>query len=273
MNASWELKMLFRVVFCAGVMVLVFTGNLAGEVTTVDSITITILYDNVTAREDLIPSWGFSCLIQGLEKTILFDTGADGPTLLANMKRLNLDPQVIDVIVLSHMHGDHTGGLAHILRENSNSTVFLLDSFSEHLQAEVSAGGGRLEVVHDPLEICEDALLTGEMGTTIPEQGLILTTTQGLVIITGCAHPGIVEMVEKSIELGNLSPHLVMGGFHLFGTSRQRIRDIINQFRDIGVQKVCPCHCTGPEAMEMFQKGYGRNYIPCGAGQVISLSP
>jgi 7,8-dihydropterin-6-yl-methyl-4-(beta-D-ribofuranosyl)aminobenzene 5'-phosphate synthase len=271
MMSNRESVMLFRVVLYACALLSALAGDSAGKEATVDS--ITIVYDNTTTREKLIPSWGFSCLIQGLEKVILFDAGADGPTLLANMQHLDLNPQMIDAVVLSHMHGDHTGGLADILRENPGVTVFLPDSFPEHLKAEVNDAGGTLVAVHDPLEICAGALLTGQMGTAIPEQGLVLTTAQGLVIITGCAHPGIVEMVARSIDLGNSPPYLVMGGFHLFGTSRQGIRDIINRFREFGVIKVCPCHCTGPEAIDMFRTMYHQDYLPCGVGQVISLSP
>jgi 7,8-dihydropterin-6-yl-methyl-4-(beta-D-ribofuranosyl)aminobenzene 5'-phosphate synthase len=93
------------------------------------------------------------------------------------------------------------------------------------------------------------------------------------VIITGCAHPGIVEMIGRSVELGAAEPYLVMGGFHLFGSSRQAVRDVIDRFRSLGVHKVAPCHCTGPEAMEMFHQNFQEDYLPCGVGQVIELNP
>jgi 7,8-dihydropterin-6-yl-methyl-4-(beta-D-ribofuranosyl)aminobenzene 5'-phosphate synthase len=255
-------------------MALLFlTGTLAvGEATDVDSLVITVVYDNVTIREDLEPSWGFSCLIQGLQKVILFDTGADGPTLLANMKKLGLDPEVIDAVVLSHQHGDHTGGLSDLLRLNSHVTVFGLDAFPDHLKAEVRDGGAELVTVTDSLSICPNVLSTGQMGAGIAEQGVIVKTARGLVIITGCAHPGIVEMVEKSLDLAKGQPYLIMGGFHLFGASRQGVRDIIAQFRSLGVLRVAPCHCTGPEAIGMFQENFEENCLPCGVGQIIKLA-
>jgi 7,8-dihydropterin-6-yl-methyl-4-(beta-D-ribofuranosyl)aminobenzene 5'-phosphate synthase len=250
----------------------VVTAHMNEEVAAVESLVITVVYDNVAAREDVQPGWGFSCLIQGLEKVVLFDTGADGPTLLSNMQALHLSPDLIDAVVLSHLHGDHTGGLADLLKVHSDLTVYGLDAFPEHLKEEITAAGAELVTVTDSLSICPHALLTGRMGTAIPETGLILKASQGPVIITGCAHPGIVEMIERGVELADAAPSLVMGGFHLFGTHRQGVREIIGRFRSRGVLKVSPCHCTGPEAIEMFRQNYQENYLPCGVGQVITLS-
>ncbi|KPL18827.1 MAG: hypothetical protein AMJ92_06195 [candidate division Zixibacteria bacterium SM23_81] len=252
-------------------MSLVPNFNLAGEVASVDSVTITVVYDNEALVKGLVPSWGFSCLVQGLEKTILFDTGGQGEILLDNMERLGLDSQEVQVVVLSHLHGDHTGGLTDFLRVNPRVTVYMLDAFPDHLKKEVAKRDAKLLTVQEPVEICPGAFLTGEMGKAIPEQALVITTDKGLVVITGCAHPGIIEMVEKSQDIGKEPPHLVMGGFHLFGASRKQVREILSQFRGLGVTKTCPCHCTGTEAIEMFQETYGRDYIQCGVGQVIHL--
>ncbi len=258
-------------IVCSCMMLSALSGNLAGEVTSVDSITITTVYDNEPFVEDLTPSWGFSCLIQGLEKNILFDTGGDGNILLANMEKLGLDPEDVHIVVLSHLHGDHTGGLADILRVNPRVTVYMPNSFPEHLKGEVTQKGAELVTVGEPVEICRGAFLTGEMGTTIQEQALVIKMGGGLVVITGCAHPGIVDVIERSRKIGKDSVLLAMGGFHLFGASRQRLREVLEQFRVLGVAKVSPCHCTGPEAIGMFQDAYGKNYIQGGVGQVISL--
>jgi len=258
-------------ILCLCIMLLAFNGNLAGEVASVDSITITTVYDNNPFVEGLVSSWGFACVVQGLERTILFDTGGDGEVLLANMQKLALDPQIVQIVILSHLHGDHTGGLADFLQVNPEVTVYMLESFAEHLEKDVTERGAQLVTVKEPVEICQGVFLTGEMGTAISEQALVLKTSQGLVIITGCAHPGIVDMVKKSQEIGKLPPCLVMGGFHLLGASRPKVREILSQFRELGVAKVSPCHCTGSEAISMFAETYGQGYIQNGTGRVITL--
>jgi len=74
------------------------------------NLTITVMSDNNSYQGGLETAWGFSCLIQGTENTILFDTGGDGSILLANMEKLGFDPKEIELIVLSHMHWDHIDG-------------------------------------------------------------------------------------------------------------------------------------------------------------------
>ena len=97
--------------------------------------TIIVTYDNNPYREGLTTSWGFSCLIRGMEKTILFDTGGNSSILLKNMKKLSINPQEPDIIFISHAHGDHTGGLAAILEKNKSTTVFFAKIFSQRFCA------------------------------------------------------------------------------------------------------------------------------------------
>jgi len=99
-----------------------------------DKLTITILYDNNFYDQRLETAWGFSCLVQGLEKTILFDTGGDSAMLLRNLQKLGIDPGVVDVIIISHIHYDHVGGLGGFLRENSDVAVYLPRSLPESIK-------------------------------------------------------------------------------------------------------------------------------------------
>ena len=87
---------------------------------------ITIVYDNEAYKKDLKADWGFSCLVE-IENTpkILFDTGANGSILLYNMKKLDIDPMIIDEIFISHYHGDHTGGLSGFLKINKDVKVYV----------------------------------------------------------------------------------------------------------------------------------------------------
>ena len=230
---------------------------------------ITVVYDNYLYKEGLKTGWGFSCVIEGAGKTILFDTGGDAPTLLYNMEKLGIHPENIDTIVLSHIHGDHVGGLFGFLRENSNVTVHLLKSFDKRFKEDVRSLGAKVVEIHEPAEICKGIYTIGEMGFWIKEQSLIVNTDKGLIVITGCAHPGIVNIVAKAKELLGKDVLLVMGGFHLMGKSRNEIGKIIDDFRKPGVRYVGASHCSGDTARKMFEDEYKEYFINVGAGRVI----
>jgi 7,8-dihydropterin-6-yl-methyl-4-(beta-D-ribofuranosyl)aminobenzene 5'-phosphate synthase len=103
-------------------------------------VNITIVCDNNPYKEGLETRWGFSCLVGGPEKTILFDTGPGG-SLLVNMEKLAIEPQSIDTVVLSHVHPDHTGGLEGFLEKKPDVTVYLPKSFPERFKDNVQAQG------------------------------------------------------------------------------------------------------------------------------------
>jgi len=236
-------------------------------------LTITIVYDNNAYDPRLKTAWGFSCLIEYRGQVILFDTGGDSPTLLANMDMLGIDPSRIEAVVLSHIHGDHTGGLSGLLPiAGDGLTVFVPRSFPARSREAVRTRAQLVEV-HESREVGEEVYTTGELGTGIIEQSLAVRTDEGLVVVTGCAHPGIVEIVRKAKVLSGDEVYLVLGGFHLGGKSRKEIEGILSEFRRLGVRKVAPCHCTGDQALRMFRQEYGEDFIQAGAGRVIRVPP
>lgn len=238
----------------------------------VEDMSLTIVYDNNVYDPHLRTAWGFACWLQRGETSVLFDTGGDPEMLLANMNVLGLDPQDIDVIVLSHIHGDHTGGLMGLLSTGARPPVYVPAAFPTQFKAAVRELVAVHEV-HQAQEILPGIHTTGEIGTDIREQGLIVQTNQGIVVITGCAHPGIVEIVRQAQAVLDDQVYLVTGGFHLGGASVSRIREVSLALQQLGVQKLAPCHCTGEEAMHIFATEFGDNYIPCGAGRTIQLIP
>jgi 7,8-dihydropterin-6-yl-methyl-4-(beta-D-ribofuranosyl)aminobenzene 5'-phosphate synthase len=231
----------------------------------VDTVRFTIVYDNNARDLALRIAWGFSCLVETGKATVLFDAGGDSATLLGNMTRLDIDPQAIDAVVLSHSHGDHTGGLGGLLDTGAKPTVYAPATFSTSFKDGVRAHTELVEVT-GPVEILPGVHTTGEVGTGLIEQALVVETARGLVVVTGCAHPGIVEMVRRAKEDVGGEVYLVMGGYHLGGASRREIEAIIADFHDMGVRNVAPCHCTGDQARQMFADAFGDAYAPAGVG-------
>jgi 7,8-dihydropterin-6-yl-methyl-4-(beta-D-ribofuranosyl)aminobenzene 5'-phosphate synthase len=232
---------------------------------------LTILYDNNPYDYRLKSSWGFSCLIELWEKTILFDAGGDGEILLYNMRVLNKDPKIIDMVVLSHIHGDHTGGLWSLLRERSPLKVYIPASFPKEFEQRVKKYGGEVVRVDASLEIDRGVYSTGEMDHGIKEQSLVIKTSKGMILITGCAHPGIVEIIQKAKTIAKEDMYMVIGGWHLSSAGEMEIKGIIDTFLRMGIQRVAPCHCTGDRAMGIFKREYRENFIKAGVGKIILI--
>jgi len=237
------------------------------------TLTTAITYDNNPYDDRLRTAWGFSCLLRLPEKTILFDTGGDSSILLDNMDQLQIDPKEIDIVVLSHIHGDHVGGLGGVLNQNSDVTVYLPASFPQSLKEDVKLYGAEVKEIHEPRELFDGVYTTGELNGGIKEQSLIVKTDEGLVIITGCAHPGVVNIVQRAREIAGDRVYLLLGGFHLGGASASKIESIIDSFEQLGVERVAPCHCSGDNARRLLREHYGEGYIECGVGRRVTLPP
>ena len=201
---------------------------------------IKVVYDN-NAEKGFKSGWGFSCLIENKEK-VLFDTGADFETLLYNMKQLKIDPQDIDIVTLSHSHGDHTGGLRGFLEANGNKAkIYRPSAFSK------------------PTQIYEGIYSTGALGGFwgIREQSLVVKTEKGNIVIVGCAHPGLENIIEKTRQLGKI--YGVIGGFHGF-SKLEKLE---------GIELIAPCHCT--QYIQEIKEKYPKNYREVKTGSVIEI--
>jgi metal-dependent hydrolase (beta-lactamase superfamily II) len=229
---------------------------------------ITIVYDNTAVSEGLAAEWGFAAWIEYGEHTVLFDTGPDGTALLGNMAQLGLEPEDIDVVVLSHIHGDHTGGLTALLGTGIQPVVYAPAAFPEAFQQGVQAHTELVQVL-GPVRIFPGLHSTGQLGGDPAEQALVVETSDGMVVVTGCAHPGILRIVRQARSLVQGEIALVMGGFHLADTNPETVDNIVASFRDYGVKQVCPTHCTGERPIRKFADEYGDDYFEGGAGRVL----
>ncbi len=230
---------------------------------------ITVIYDNRSSREDLIPGWGFSALVEHGGKRLLFDTGGDKVVLERNAAALGVDLETIDLLFFSHEHCDHVGAASSALHKGL--TVIYPGSFSQAFTKKVEGAQARIIRVTEPIEFSPGLLSTGELGTTIREQALIISTPGGPILITGCAHPGIVNIARVATELVGERLHLVVGGFHLGGTTVKKVREIAASLHSLGVKKVGPCHCTGERAIKVLQEAFGSDGLEVMAGTEIIL--
>jgi 7,8-dihydropterin-6-yl-methyl-4-(beta-D-ribofuranosyl)aminobenzene 5'-phosphate synthase len=232
---------------------------------------LTVVYDNHSHNPKLQTDWGFSCFVEGLEKAILFDSGADGRILLSNMEKMEIRPAAVEVVVLSHAHRDHTGGLDRLLVINPAIEVWLPHFFPADFKEAIIKRGAGVVSVEESREICEGAHTSGVIEGWIKEQSLVLETEKGLVLMTGCAHPRIVHIIARVRETFKKDIFMALGGFHLAGFQDKEIKEIIREFRDSGVRRVGPAHCSGDEARALFAEEYADDFLLIGAGKKIPL--
>lgn len=234
-------------------------------------LTLKIVYDNYVFDDSYKSDWGFSCVIEGPEKTILFDTGRHGDVLLANLKKMSVRPADIDLIVLSHNHNDHTGGLLEFLKHSLDAAVFLPKGTPQSFVEDVQQLVAQVTVVNQPSEICKEATVLGPLGNRIIEQALVLETKKGLVIVTGCSHPGVEAIAADAKRRFKQDIHMILGGTHLLKHSDKDLEAVVDKLHCLDVQNVAPTHCSGDTAIAAFNASFGSSFVKVGVGRVVHI--
>jgi 7,8-dihydropterin-6-yl-methyl-4-(beta-D-ribofuranosyl)aminobenzene 5'-phosphate synthase len=109
------------------------------------------------------------------------------------------------------------------------------------------------------------------MGEEVKEQSLVIDSPRGLIVVTGCSHPGIVSILRRAKEILDKPIYLVFGGFHLAQKSEAEMREIIAAFKELKVEKCGATHCTGDRSIAMFKKAFGENFVSMGTGRIMEV--
>jgi 7,8-dihydropterin-6-yl-methyl-4-(beta-D-ribofuranosyl)aminobenzene 5'-phosphate synthase len=234
-------------------------------------VTVKVIYDNYVKTNGLQSDWGYSVVIEGLDKNILFDTGANPEIFGANFKKMGINAEEIDYLVLSHEHGDHTEGIPAFVKMKTGIPVIIPHSFTDPFKKKMKDYGLEPLLVSGPAKICDNLFTSGEFDFQIAEQSLILNTKKGLVVMTGCSHPGIVEMLKEIKTSFNKNIYMVFGGFHLLEKSDKETDTIISVMKSLGVVKCGATHCTGKKQIQLFKDAFGENYFELGVGNTITI--
>lgn len=231
---------------------------------------VTIIYDNYQAEASLETDWGFACLVEYKGNKLLFDAGRKADLYEKNVKLLGIQAEEIPALFISHKHGDHTAGLPWITQVNPSVKCYLPSTYKAELKAnnrlpEHSKG------FSEPTHLYGPFYTTGDNFEAFNEQGLVVKTDDGGVLITGCGHPGAVEMLTKARDLLGIEVHTVIGGLHLMSTSDKILDQIAATLKKLGVKQICPTHCTGDKSIASLKESFGEGYIAGGTGQKIVI--
>jgi 7,8-dihydropterin-6-yl-methyl-4-(beta-D-ribofuranosyl)aminobenzene 5'-phosphate synthase len=273
-------------------------------------IKITVLVEDTAESKDVLTEHGLSFFIETDNKYGLFDTGQTD-VIIKNAKSLKLPIDKILWIALSHGHRDHTGGLDYLLKMlpdvdiyghpdvilpkhiiNGDWKSYGISSYSKQIISKIK---NRIHFSEDPIPITDNILTTGQIPRktdyeTISKRfyverdgefvndsftddlSLILKTSKGIIVLLGCAHSGVVNILNHVKRItGQENIYSVIGGMHLVKAPQDRINKTVEKFHMFGVEKIGLAHCTGKEAVETFFSEFGDKCFLCPVGTFIEF--
>ena len=213
---------------------------------------ITVLYNNIEGDKRLKTGWGLSILMEHNKELILYDTGPDVEDLFFNMNILGVDIKKINKIVISHPHRDHMGALQAVLREApKNTRVYLPGS------------------VKNKEEIADKIYVYEAVGVVCRENVLVIDSRRGLIIVTGCAHPGIYRICRSVKNNFRKDIYAALGGFHFEYYPSVFVRILGNLLRRMGIEVIGPNHCTGERAIKALRGIFKEGFVDFGCGRTF----
>lgn len=241
----------------------------------VNSAKITTIVDNDVWEKGLSSTWGLSFHVEPFKEnekhTVLMDTSGSFETFYKNVSKLGIELAAIEGIFISHWHGDHFGALSQVLPLIKHSIPVYVPSANSSGIREIKNANGKPVVCSEPTEFLEGLMSTGEMPTGMSEHSLIINAKdKGLVVLTGCSHPGIINILKRAMKASGVDKvHAVMGGFHISGTN---VGVKVGEFlKELNVEIVSPCHCTGYDARKGIAEIVGEKYVKIGSGKTITI--
>ena len=277
----------------------------------IESIRIVTVVEDTAGHVNILAEHGLCLWIEADGKRVLIDT-SQGFVLNHNAERLGVDLSSVEAVVLTHGHYDHTGALAAVLKAAGDVPVYAHAMALEPKYARMPdgqarsigipedgervlrAGGPQLHLTAEPERITDDIVVIGQVPRTndfedtggpffldenctqpdplIDDQGVVLDGPNGLVVVVGCAHSGIVNILDYVTKLFPDRPFAaVVGGLHLLRATPDRMNRTVAALRRLGVGRIVAGHCTGWKACARLAGEFGEHFVPLNAGTVVEF--